>query len=1283
MKLFKNIPTTSLHSHEVSTYKPNLEHNAQSLKLPKYFIQMYNQKNALENKHLLPIWFKGAIAWYPASETYFDESGRGEKRIPKTDNDTKVGPVPRVFAVTSERAKSITQNANAKTEEVDFCSVSSFADYRSDTSTLKNMKSENSEENEHQESTEKLSLNSLDLHKDRNSLNIFVRIPYSKTFILNINTNTQTIMSLMQLISERTKIPVQYIRLIYNNKEIQNYATEDINWLGLKDNDVIDVKLRLKGGMNETFSMDIERDGKKKLEKLYDDLLKTQQYTSGMLDESRRSRSRFVDLTSETIYQSLQYIFRNGEVDILNPEYSSVNNLFSKNNEVSNDAINEMITNIAEIKANLIQGNLDDVSINNPAIQKPIIYITAIQCRNRNMNQIISNKMQSGFDYGSHWISMVILPKNFKGLLNKVKIPKKSEQVLLFDSINSRRELPNEFKVKMTDIWNRVEQNSKGDGNIYRTFPPSLDKEASFASKAFMNQQNYNSCGYWAMFNSIMTVMTGNGEFYDSMANSSINSREQNHLAELYIREMFELYVPNLKNDEYNRPQTDNTDEKRDQTSLKKKTNIEPKLKRDGTPDRRCKQINEKRERSISEKKNIACSPVISPTGGKKVKTDQPSIISFFNKNTESTPKPDIDAQNYFNINNNAEIVTEENTLNEEIFEEALNQKKSVQSNVETNETQKQRNGLEEPTEAKNNERDDIPTSNNTNDSTKENLINTLHNELNENYLDNLRMLYGRLIQLEITDEKSRKNIDFLSRNLAIFTPGMEAQVAGLVHGTMAAYLQSSLREFQNKESQANGEENRMKVIEQRLEDMQSEIKTLTRQIESNNKHHVERIDEEAEKIDEKHPNYFKKEELYRTIEEKVEIHSKKIEEQMENLKSWTEKEFEIKNLATKSLVNREIRNIPNTNEQENSEKINELLISNVRLNDQIREQREILQKKCREIQERNNFLEERLFEETEKRREEMKRIHSLLEEASKIKNEDAPDIIRNISDEFRKLNVSNSHLVNTESQDVKALVKSIVKEQYNIERVNLQKQIDELSNGGEQLKQKLDQQDRKLKDLIQNWATEYNKNDQKAGIDLNSEMSEKIKSLVCESVEEKWKRMDIEYENPKFNSRNIQREENSKKTEAQQDNRRRYDRTQENEANQKVPKPLKIPYRGKLLLAYFRDIRRCKGDLRKLEETVKSQDFENDVQSRWKLRFIWSNQIIYPTPEEMKESEGDMDKLVEICRKREKEERQNKYRNRTPEKMKEKQDCYYEQTNSSFRRKSNEKRNGSSKREV
>ena len=86
-------------------------------------------------------------------------------------------------------------------------------------------------------------------------------------------------------------------------------------------------------------------------------------------------------------------------------------------------------------------------------------------------------------------------------------------------------------------------------------------------------------------------------------------------------------------------------------------------------------------------------------------------------------------------------------------------------------------------------------------------------------------------------------------------------------------------------------------------------------------------------------------------------------------------------------------------------------------------------------------------------------------------------------------------------------------------------------------------------------------------------------------------------------------------------------------------------------MLATFRDIRRCKGDLKKLEETVKMQEFKNDVQRRWKLRFIWDNNVIYSTPEEMKESEGGMENLVEICRTKENKERRNKNDNKSPEK--------------------------------
>ena len=133
--------------------------------------------------------------------------------------------------------------------------------------------------------------------------------------------------------------------------------------------------------------------------------------------------------------------------------------------------------------------------------------------------------------------------------------------------------------------------------------------------------------------------------------------------------------------------------------------------------------------------------------------------------------------------------------------------------------------------------------------------------------------------------------------------------------------------------------------MEQRLEDIQSEIKTLKSQIEGSNEPQKERIDEEDTKPDEKHETSYKNEELHRSITEKVDAHSKKIQEQIENLKSWAEKELETVNIATKSIINREIKDISNQSEQQNSERMNELLINNARLADQLREQGEIFQR--------------------------------------------------------------------------------------------------------------------------------------------------------------------------------------------------------------------------------------------------------------------------------------------------------------------------------------------------
>ena len=104
------------------------------------------------------------------------------------------------------------------------------------------------------------------------------------------------------------KIPSHYIRLIHNNTEVQNYTTKDINWLRLKNNDVIDIKLRLKGGMDRQFDMDIETEGEKRLKELHNALLETQEYTTSITTEKRDGESKFVDLSSDTIYKSLEHI---------------------------------------------------------------------------------------------------------------------------------------------------------------------------------------------------------------------------------------------------------------------------------------------------------------------------------------------------------------------------------------------------------------------------------------------------------------------------------------------------------------------------------------------------------------------------------------------------------------------------------------------------------------------------------------------------------------------------------------------------------------------------------------------------------------------------------------------------------------------------------------------------------------------------------------------------------------------------------------------------------------
>lgn len=111
---------------------------------------------------------------------------------------------------------------------------------------------------------------------------------------------------------------------------------------------------------------------------------------------------------------------------------------------------------------------------------------------------------------GSHWVAMVILPKNYKNLKNK------NEKIFLLDSLNPEREFPQAFRDVLI-----------GGGEHKFTAPACEDKNApllnyqhtilpAFPNAEFVNLQDFQlqqlgctDCGWWALDNAIKIFEIG------------------------------------------------------------------------------------------------------------------------------------------------------------------------------------------------------------------------------------------------------------------------------------------------------------------------------------------------------------------------------------------------------------------------------------------------------------------------------------------------------------------------------------------------------------------------------------------------------------------------------------------------------------------------------------------------------------------------------------------------------------------------------------------------------
>ena len=140
---------------------------------------------------------------------------------------------------------------------------------------------------------------------------------------------------------------------------------------------------------------------------------------------------------------------------------------------------------------------------------------------------------------GSHWLSVIILPRNYGGLspTNSYKSNQNyntPERIFLYDSLPNGRHLSEEFITMMKTGTSRT-KTVDGKTNT-QVLPKLLSQDAIFAFNSNKDQQTFadNSCGYWAIYHALMTILEGNDDFRSKYASTA--SEESEFEASLYLR---------------------------------------------------------------------------------------------------------------------------------------------------------------------------------------------------------------------------------------------------------------------------------------------------------------------------------------------------------------------------------------------------------------------------------------------------------------------------------------------------------------------------------------------------------------------------------------------------------------------------------------------------------------------------------------------------------------------------------------------------------------------------
>jgi len=215
-------------------------------------------------------------------------------------------------------------------------------------------------------------------------------------------------LDLIQDICALVRIQQKDLRCIYQNKELSSYTHVPAEKLNLADGDIIHLALRLKGGADIT---EQPRHSNAKWNFIKQLLSPTKDYYLGNEipeDDILENPEPATQATGEFINEVLEKIIGR-EAHVIHRDAISCNSIFDKDPNRAEEGIQALIDQLFDRKYLHLQDK-QEVYFTNPPIDKPIIAIL-----NTSGGSPKPRKNSLEEFHGSHWVTLVILPKGFSG----------------------------------------------------------------------------------------------------------------------------------------------------------------------------------------------------------------------------------------------------------------------------------------------------------------------------------------------------------------------------------------------------------------------------------------------------------------------------------------------------------------------------------------------------------------------------------------------------------------------------------------------------------------------------------------------------------------------------------------------------------------------------------------------------------------------------------------------------------------------------------------------------